>query len=151
MIAVRQPEAVVVDANLFVQLIVEEPASSAVDVFLFEQHKTDRLVAPSILASEAAAAITKKVRRREISLPSAQAAFANIRESMTDGTFELLPANDFLDDAFSLSLTLHHPLHDCLYLAVAKRLALTFATGDKILALKAQRAGIDAEIVGSGA
>ena len=150
MIAVPQPEALVVDANLFVQLIVEEPASAAVDAFLFEQHKTDRLVAPSILASEAAAAITKKMRRREISLQSAKSAFASIRESMTDGTFELLPANDFLDEAFSLSLTLHHPLHDCLYLAVAKRLALPFATRDKVLALKAQKAGIDAELVGTG-
>ena len=147
MIAAPQSESLIVDANLFVPLVLEEPGSDFVDAFLFERHRTDRLLAPSILASEAAAAITKKLRRRQISRQSAESAFQSLRQALAEGTFELLPANDLLDPAFYLSLKLHHPLHDCLYLAAAQTLNVAFATRDKILAAKALSAGIETELV----
>jgi len=147
LIAAPQPEGLVIDANLFVQLVLEEPGSDSIDAFLFERHRTDRLLAPSILASETAAAITKKFRRRQISRQSAESAFQSLRQTLTEGTFELLPSNDFLGAAFGLSLKLHHPLHDCLYLAAARTLGVAFATRDKILATKALSAGIETELV----
>ena len=149
MIAFPQVGALVVDASLFVQLFVEEPATAAITAYLSEQHKTDRFLAPSILASETAAAITKKLRRKEIDVRSARGAFASLQQTLSDGTFELLPANDFIDTAFELSLRLHHPLHDCLYLAMAKTHAALFATRDDVLAAKARGIGIETDLVGA--
>jgi predicted nucleic acid-binding protein len=142
-----QAGLLVVDASLFVQLFVEEPATAAIAAYLSEQHKTDRFLAPSILASETAAAITKKLRRREIDIRSAREAFAGLQQTLREGVFELLPANDFIEAAFDLSVQLHHPLHDCLYLAIAKAHTAMFATRDDVLAVKARAIGIEADLV----
>jgi predicted nucleic acid-binding protein len=148
-IAFPQVCAVVVDASLFVQLFVEELATAAITEYLSEQHKMDRFLAPSILASEAAAAITKRLRRKEIDVRSAREAFASLQQTLIEGAFELLPANDYIDQAFELSVKLHHPLHDCLYLAVAKAHAALFATRDDVLAAKARRIGLETDLVGA--
>jgi predicted nucleic acid-binding protein len=137
----------VIDASLFVQIFIEEPRTQNVVRYLTDQHQTDRFVAPSILASETAAAITKKLRRREISPHSAREAFADFQRAISDGSFELFPANDFLKPAFELSIRLHHPLHDCLYLAVANIHGARLVTVDERLADKAHAAGIRAHLI----
>ena len=137
----------VIDASLFVQLIVEEPQTASIARYLSEEHRTDRFIAPSILASETAAAITRKLRRREIGPQSAREAFESLQQALADGSFELLPANDFLQPAFELSLKLHHSLHDCMYLAVARIQRALLVTVDQTLAGKAQAAGVQSRLV----
>jgi predicted nucleic acid-binding protein len=140
--------ALVVDASIAVQIVLEEPASEAVKNYLAEGTRWDPLIAPSIIVSETTAAITKKVRRKELSQILARAVFVTWREILSGGLLALTPANDLIDEAFELSLKLHHPLHDCLYLALAQRHAAALATRDIILARKATALGLEAELIG---
>jgi predicted nucleic acid-binding protein len=107
------------------------------------------LIAPSILATETSAAITKKVRRKEISEISALEAFRAWREILDRGLFELAPANDLIDPAFELSLRLNHPLHDCLYIALAQRHECALATRDAAMDSKARTLRMQVELIGA--
>lgn len=46
----------------------------------------------------------------------------------------LVPDRELLDHAAHLGVTLRHPLYDCMYLALARRLSASLATFDKGLA-----------------
>ncbi len=139
----------VVDASVAVQIILEEPASEVVRAYLADANRWHPLLAPSIIVSETVAAITKKVRRKEIDRTSARAAFLTWRELIDGGLFVLIPANDLLEAAFELSLSLHHPLHDCVYLALAKERGAAIATRDAVLAPKARQVDLKAELIGA--
>ncbi len=58
-----------------------------------------------------------------------------------------MPANELLDDAFDLSISLHHGLHDCLYLALARRQAASLITCDGVLAGKAKSLRLAVDLV----
>jgi len=137
----------VMDASVLVRLVLEERASEETEGFFFESEQWYPLIAPSILISETAAAITKKVRRREIEQAFAYDAFRNCRAALDMRVVELFSANDLLDAAFELSLHLHHPLHDCIYLALAQAQEAAVATCDSVLARKARELGIATELI----
>jgi predicted nucleic acid-binding protein len=137
----------VVDASVAVQLILQQDATTTADAVLLRDTRWLRLIAPSILASETAAAITKKLRRLDIDETSAREAFDTWRDMLDDEVFELTPANDLLDAAFELSLQRRHSLHDCLYLALAQANGAALATRDTALAQKAQELGIATELI----
>ncbi|HEX3673492.1 MAG TPA: type II toxin-antitoxin system VapC family toxin [Rhizomicrobium sp.] len=140
---------IVIDASIAVQLVLTEPATDAVDAAVLRNADVDSLIAPSILVSETAAAITKKCRRKEITPVSAREAFQVWQEMLADGLFELVPANDLIDEAFALSLRLHHSLHDCLYIALAQSRAAAIATRDIALAGKTKALGLETELIGA--
>lgn len=104
-------------------------------------------MAPSILVSETAAAITKKLRRKEIRRESAMEAFRDWQMILGDRVFTIFAANDLVDTAFEFSLRLHHPLHDCIYLALAQSQEAAIATCDDALARKAREIGIAVEMI----
>jgi predicted nucleic acid-binding protein len=138
----------VVDASAVVQLLLAEPGTEPVDASLLHDPRWSVLLAPSILVSETAAAITKKVRRKDITSASAREAFRDWRAMLGGDVFALVPANDLIDNAFELSLKLHHPLHDCLYLALGRERSAAIATRDLVLARKARELGLEAELIG---
>jgi predicted nucleic acid-binding protein len=138
----------VVDASLAVQLVLAEPGSTKIESYFAEGVDWNPLIAPSILVSETAAAITKKLRRKEINEASARDAFQVWREILSRGLFELVPANDLIDDAFALSLRLNHALHDCLYIALAQSQDCALATRDGVMAQKALALGLPVELIG---
>jgi predicted nucleic acid-binding protein len=139
----------VVDASAVVQLLLAETGTEPVDAGLLHDPRWSVLLAPSILVSETAAAITKKVRRKDITSVSAREAFRDWQAMLGEDVFALVPANDLIGDAFELSLKLHHPLHDCLYLALAQRHAAAVATRDIVLSRKARELGLEAELIGA--
>jgi predicted nucleic acid-binding protein len=140
-------EPLVMDASVLVRLVLEESASRAADSFFFDSEQWYPMLAPSILISETAAAITKKVRRKEIERAFARDAFQNCRSVLDMRIVELVTANDLVDAAFDLSLRLHHPLHDCLYLALARERKAAIATCDGVLADKARGIALEAELI----
>jgi predicted nucleic acid-binding protein len=139
--------ALVIDASVAVQLLLEEKASETIEAFLAGGTEWYPLIAPSILLSETAAAITKMVRRKEIGHGFANETFREWRSVVAAEVFQLVPANDLLEDAFELSLKLHHSLHDCLYLALAKARGAAIATRDSVLARKAREIGLKIELI----
>jgi predicted nucleic acid-binding protein len=130
-----------------VRLLLEEPGTEAADADIFHDPRWIALIAPSILVSETAAAITKKLRRKEIRQEAAMEAFRDWQAIQGDRVFTIFPANDLVDVAFALSLRLHHPLHDCIYLALAQAQEAAIATSDGVLARKARELGIATEFV----
>jgi predicted nucleic acid-binding protein len=139
--------ALVIDASLAVQLLLEEKGSESIETFLAGGTEWYPLIAPSILLSETAAAITKKVRRKEIGQGFAREAFREWRNVVAAQIFQLVPANDLLESAFELSLSLHHALHDCLYLVLAQEREAAIATHDAVLARKAREIGIEPQLI----
>lgn len=89
------------------------------------------LVAPDILQAEVGGVLAKKVRRRELS--SAQATAKWVEAMRYVG---LLPGPSFAARALDLSLSLHHAMMDCYFLAAAEDRAIPFVTADNRFALK---------------
>jgi predicted nucleic acid-binding protein len=126
----------VLDASIAVKLVLPEPYSEEAQELVFGSEFAQYLIiAPLIVVTEVTAAITKAVRSRAISPASARAAYSEWND-MIEGVFGEETLLDNLDDAFEMSLRLHHALHDCLYLALAQSRNATLATCDAILAEK---------------
>jgi predicted nucleic acid-binding protein len=140
----------VIDASIAVMLMVPNAAASSIDRNLLQDaDPLSSFLAPSIIATEVAAAITKLLRQRRISVADANESFRNWREFLASDILSLIPANMLLSASFDLSVRLHHPLHDCLYMALAHRQKAGLITADRVLAEKARLLGLRTEFVGA--
>jgi predicted nucleic acid-binding protein len=145
--AVRE-SFLVLDASIAVKLLLPEPYSEEARELVFGNEFAQHLIiAPLIVVTEVVAAISKAVRSRAISPASARAAYSEWNDTI-EGVFGEVTLLDNLDDAFELSLRLHHALHDCLYLALAQSRNATLATCDAVLAEKASGIGTRVRFVG---
>ncbi|MBV8799235.1 MAG: type II toxin-antitoxin system VapC family toxin [Alphaproteobacteria bacterium] len=139
-------ERAVVDASVAVLLVL--PGTGDPSLLHSLRNGGTRLYAPSIIASEVAAAITKNLRLRQITRFEAQDSFSNWEQLLEADLLDLIDANSLLREAFDLSVQLHHALHDCIYVALAKRERATFITCDKVFARKAGGAHVNTEVLG---
>ena len=115
----------VVDASVAVKWVVKEKGSyEAADLV-----GTGRFVAPDILWVECASALRSQVRQNKLTPFEARAAFADLRCVPV----ALVPANDLLDSAFTLTLELGHPIYDCLYMALSMQCNIPLLTSDRRL------------------
>lgn len=127
-------QLLVVDASVMVGAFVHDPATPLADALLASDAEC---IAPDVIMVEVAAAVAKRYRRRELSLPDAKAALGNLGSMPV----RLFPHATLLHDAIRLSLAHRHGLQDCLYLALALRLNCRLATADLPLAAVAGRLG----------
>lgn len=113
---------IVVDASVAVKWIAAEPGYERALTLL---DRTD-LIAPYLLAVELANALRRKVEAGEVLNDQAVQGIQRVMERVE------LTVPDFalLSRAFAIGLELHHPIYDCLYLAVAEARSATFATFD---------------------
>ena len=140
----------VIDASAAFLLLLPNSRAASLEQRLFLQlGDLDVLLAPSIIVTEVAAAITKSVRQGKITGTAAKEAFANWRDLIGAEMILLTAANTLVDDAFALSLRLHHPLHDCLYAALALQRNAAIITCDDSFARKAVSLGLQAELIGA--
>ncbi|MDF3061236.1 MAG: type toxin-antitoxin system VapC family toxin [Microvirga sp.] len=114
----------IVDTSVVVDALVPGSLSAAAREFLL---RSSDLRAPDLLAVEIAGALTRAVRRGDISEEFARSAHR--------ASPQLLPALEatapLLDRSFSLSLELAHPLYDCVFLALAEARATTLVSSDR--------------------
>jgi len=96
------------------------------------------LTSPDLLELEVASALTRRVRRGLLTDANALAAAARVSRL----PIRLTPHGRLLAAAFALSLSLRHPIHDCLYLALAQAEGAGLATFDRRLATLARQLGI---------
>ncbi|HEY0012202.1 MAG TPA: type II toxin-antitoxin system VapC family toxin [Allosphingosinicella sp.] len=89
------------------------------------------LVAPDLFQAEIANVLTKKLRSREFGEEQARFAFRLILSRVP-----LLPTGAYGDAAFELSLSLHHSVYDCYFLAAAEALGKRLVTADRTFAEK---------------
>ena len=89
------------------------------------------LIAPDLLQAELGNALTKKLRRGEISKEQAEEGF----EAATD-YISLLPSPAYARAALDLSLSLRHSMYDCYFLAMAEAQGTFLITADGRFAQK---------------
>jgi predicted nucleic acid-binding protein len=97
--------------------------------------RADRLLAPDLLLPEAATALWKKQTRREITAREAAQAIDLLMASGLD----LRPSGPLLRRALALARRLRHPVHDCIYLALAQTERATLITADQRLLARVAR------------
>ncbi|MGH6870123.1 MAG: type II toxin-antitoxin system VapC family toxin [Rhizomicrobium sp.] len=140
-------DAFVVDASVVAELFLPGPKTKAAERFLGDAPRRYRLIAPRTVVAEVAAAIARGVRRGALKPSEARTAYSNWLQMLEDKLIEIVPDGDLLAPAFDLSLRLHHPLHDCIYVALAKSESAGIATCDTALVPKCRALRIRAEAI----
>ena len=126
---------IVVDASVAVKWLLPEPGDAAAQELLASE---ERLVAPSLIRTEVAAALARRARFREIEPCDAEAAMGLWLQTLRDGVIGLVADEADLATALRLAVELSHPLQDCLYLALAERLGAPLVTADQKFVVKAR-------------
>ena len=126
---------IVVDASVAVKWLLPEPGDAAAQELLASE---ERLVAPSLIRTEVAAALARRARFREIEPHDAETAMGLWLQTLRDGVIGLVADEADLVAALGLARELSHPLQDCLYLALAERLGAPLVTADKKFVAKAR-------------
>ena len=106
----------VVDANVAAKWYLPEADSPKALALL---GNPDQLLAPSLIKMEVCAAITRRVRLKEITADEAKEHCDEWFMDLREDAVQLVPEENILAQAIELSVKIHHPLQDCLYLAVA--------------------------------
>jgi predicted nucleic acid-binding protein len=117
-------EAAIVDASVAVKWVVKEPGSDRARLL-----SRARLEAPDLLPIECANILWKKVRLRDLTREEASTRL----ELLLRAPVSLANSRDVLDAALVLSFDLRHPVHDCVYIALALRRDLPLVTADERL------------------
>jgi predicted nucleic acid-binding protein len=119
---------IVVDASVVVKWFCPEEDEALAQRLLESEQ---RLIAPALVRVEVAAAITKKARRGEITPARASFMLDLWYEAASGGPLVIVPDQYDLPAASHIALTIGHPLHDCLYLALAERHGAPLVTADR--------------------
>ncbi|MGL5361568.1 MAG: type II toxin-antitoxin system VapC family toxin [Bosea sp. (in: a-proteobacteria)] len=119
----------ILDTSVLYDSIVDGPRSVAARRFMTA---VETLRAPDLIEIEIASALTKAVRRGELSNISALTTYDRARKLMPDTE----PTQPLLSRAFDLALDLAHPTPDCIFLALAERDNEVLLTSDARMVLK---------------
>jgi predicted nucleic acid-binding protein len=114
---------VILDTSVLFDSIVDGPRSASARRFM---NSVDTLRAPDLIEIEIASALTKAVRRREMSNEEALVSYDRARKLMPDTE----ASQPLLNRAFDLALELAHPTPDCIFLALAERNNEMLVTSD---------------------
>lgn len=126
---------VVVDASIAFFWFANEPDRWGAERLLVTEAA---LLAPDLMAVEAANAWWKKLRRREMELADVEQAVTNLLALGIAWT----PSVVLLRPATRLAAEIGHPVYDCLYLALAASHSASLATADDRLRQAAERLGV---------
>jgi predicted nucleic acid-binding protein len=118
----------VLDANVAVKTYLEEAGAEAATDLLTGPTK---LLAPELIRLEVAGALCRRVRMGELQPGEAEERCQHWLAELDKGLFAMTPDRELLPEAIALSTKLNHPLHDCLYLAVAIRAHAPLVTADR--------------------
>jgi predicted nucleic acid-binding protein len=109
------------------EVVLPERGAEAVRAMLW---KAEKLIAPALIRVEVAAAVTRKVRLGELQADEAEETCRLWVSGLRRGVVTLNRDEESLDEAIDLALEIQHPLQDCLYLALARRVEGTLITAD---------------------
>ncbi|MEQ1890189.1 MAG: type II toxin-antitoxin system VapC family toxin [Alphaproteobacteria bacterium] len=120
----------VVDASVACKWVLAEQGSGQARKLV---ESGEQLIAPAVLLVETANVFRRRLRLGEISEVQARHALTDVRAVI----YYLEPVETLIDAAFDLSITMNHPVYDCLYLALAQQQDCEMVTADKKLASRA--------------
>ncbi len=114
----------IVDTSVLYDSLVDAPFSGQARLLI----RSDvPMRAPDLLLVEIGGAITRAVRRKELTSDTALRLHARAQRIAP----EIDRADVFIERAFALSLELRHPISDCVFLAQAEMQADVLVTGDE--------------------
>jgi predicted nucleic acid-binding protein len=119
----------IVDTSVLLDAFIATPFTSKAKALF---GSSEELFAPDHLRIEAPGALTKAVRRGDITPEFAMRVYGQLASFMPS----LEPSATLSDRGFALSLELEHPFYDCLFLALAERRASRLITLDARLVRK---------------
>jgi predicted nucleic acid-binding protein len=119
---------IVVDANVAAKWFLPEKGSAEAERLLSEARK---ILAPGLIRTEVASAITRKVRNEKTAPEDAIRLCRTWVRQLDEGVVTLVPDEEILDSAVRLSVEIKHALQDCLYLVVARQYDVPLITADK--------------------
>ena len=114
---------IVVDSSVALKWFVPETGSDAAAGLIGSS-----LIAPALLLIECGNAFWKKIARGEETAENARIALENLPRFVA-----IEPDEPLVQAAFTLAVELRHPIYDCLFLALAERRNVPFATADERL------------------
>jgi predicted nucleic acid-binding protein len=115
--------AAVCDAGVLVKLLVPEENSDRARALAGSAN----LIAPEIIFAEAGNVLRTRIRSGDFDLAAGQALF----ERLNSFNLESRPIRPFVARAFAIAIELDHAIYDCLYLALAERMAVPLVTADE--------------------
>lgn len=119
----------ILDTSVLFDAVVDGTRSGSARRFLVA---TDELSAPDLIRLEMAGALTRSVRRKDISDDYARAAYELAERSLP----RIEDSSPLMPRVFQLSLELAHPCSDCVFLALAESRGVALATSDARFARK---------------
>jgi predicted nucleic acid-binding protein len=123
--------ALVVDASVAAKwYLPEEDSETALAVL----GSGVPLHAPSLLQIELANAFWRHVQRGDIEA----GLWALARPQLERSLHQWHDSGTYLEDAFTLACAMAHPVYDCIYLVLARRLGARLVTADRRLLVKVQ-------------
>ena len=105
-------EILIIDASISIKWFLDEEYSEE-SLKLLE--KEISLIVPELFFIEVYNILTKKVRRKEISIEEA----TTIKDTITKISFETFSNGSLLESAFELSNVTNKSIYDCIYLSLA--------------------------------
>jgi predicted nucleic acid-binding protein len=124
----------IVDASVAVKWVILEEGSSAAAML-----QDQDMHAPGMLWPEVGNALRSLAARRAISADLV----ARSLDVLIDVPVVIHPLDgQMVRRALQMALDLNHPIYDCLYLALAQRLALPLVTADRRLIAAVARGGL---------
>ena len=130
----------VIDASVAVKWFVPERDRVFADRLIDGR---DDLIAPDVLLVEAANAFWRVCRRGEMSAKQTTAALSDL----ANGVLSLHPSRPLVAAALSLAHKLAHPVHDCLYVALAEREEAGLVTADGRLHQSLRKSALGSQVV----
>ena len=115
-------QAASVDASVAVKWVVNESGSDRARLL-----SQTRLEAPDLLPIECTNILWKKVRIRDLTREEASSRLPLLLRAPVS----LSESRPLLDSALGLSLDLHHPVYDCVYIALALGRDIPLVTADE--------------------
>lgn len=131
----------VIDASIAAKWVIQE--AGATEALALRKHA---LLAPDLLVAECANIFWKKTVRGEM-MPEEASAAALLLEK---ADIELAPMRTLLESATKLAIRLNHAAYDCVYLALAEREGVAFATADLGFVSKVRQAGAGVAVISLG-
>ena len=129
----------IIDASVAVKWFTPEPLHGAARALL---DAPDQRIAPDWLLVEVANVLWKQEERGEI-----DAELAGHVLDLLPRLVALVPAGPIVARALALARRLHHPVHDCLYVALAEETGGVLVTADAGLARQSARHRLPVEML----
>lgn len=125
--------ATVIDSSIALQWVLVEAGTEAARDYVL----ADGTTSPDILLVETANVLAKKVRASEITPEYAVQALSAVKAAV-----QLVTSEPLVERALELSISLSHPVYDCVFLACAEEVGGKLVTRDAPFAKRVTERGM---------